>query len=42
MGAWGPGNFECDEALDFVDAIVRRLAREIDERFAEGKHEGSL
>jgi hypothetical protein len=35
MGTWGPGNFENDAALDFIDEEIDRHVREIEAIFAD-------
>ena len=37
MGTWGPGNFENDAALDFIDQEIARHVRTIEAIFADGQ-----
>ena len=35
MGTWGPGNFDSDQALDFVGNLCQELEREISSAAAD-------
>jgi hypothetical protein len=37
VGTWGPGNFENDAALDFIDRELDRHVRAIEAIFADGQ-----
>jgi hypothetical protein len=37
MGTWGPGNFENDAALDFIDEEIDRHVRAIEAIFADSQ-----
>lgn len=40
MSSWGHANFEDDDALDYVDAIIARIAAELDRAAAKRRLTG--
>jgi hypothetical protein len=40
MSSWGHGNFEDDDALDYVDALIRKLASDLDRAAAKRRLSG--
>jgi hypothetical protein len=37
MGTWGPGNFDSDDAVDYLSGIVRGFVETVEQLFAQGR-----
>ena len=37
MGTWGPGNFDSDEAVDYVSGLVDGFVDTVEQLFAQGR-----
>ena len=37
MGTWGPGNFDSDDAVDYVSEVVRGFVGTVEQWFAQGR-----
>ena len=37
MGTWGPGNFDGDDAVDYLSGIVRGFVETVEQLFARGQ-----
>jgi hypothetical protein len=37
MGTWGPGNFDSDDAVDYVSEVIRGFVGTVEQWFAQGE-----
>ena len=37
MGTWGPGNFDSDDAVDYLSEIIRGFVDTVEQLFAQGR-----
>jgi hypothetical protein len=37
MGTWGPGNFDSDEAVDYLSEVVRGFVDTVEQLFTQGR-----
>ena len=37
MGTWGPGNFDSDDAVDYVSEVIRGFVGTVEQWFAQGR-----
>jgi hypothetical protein len=37
MGTWGPGNFDSDQAMDYVSEVVDGFVETVEQQFAQGR-----
>ena len=37
MGTWGPGNFDSDDAVDYLSEVIRGFVDTVEQLFAQGR-----
>jgi hypothetical protein len=37
MGTWGPGNFDSDDAVDYLSEVIRSFVDTVEQWFAQGR-----